>query len=78
MSIVKLFSSEKEYDLFEMMPKWAIAIDDEKVNIEDLIASWKNPGAIIRVKGSPHKSMLFMPNPDSDAIGCVAGWISEE
>jgi hypothetical protein len=55
-----------------------LAVDQNRVNIEDLIFSLDNPGrlGIVRVEGDPN-GIKFFPLPGQDMTGCIAGWISE-
>lgn len=52
-----------------------IAIWDGYVNLADLLNS--RPGGIVRCRQKP-ADCISIVHPDMSAVGCVAGWISEE
>lgn len=60
-----------------MIPWPVVFVDKANVNNSDLLESWR-PGAIIRCDGTPHIMVRFVDGADLSAMGCVAGWISEE
>ena len=68
---------ESQYDrLMGMTDPWFVAVNEFSVNLDDLLNL--KPGGIVRCTGSPGEAIkLFVP-PQWDALGCVAGWISEE
>ncbi len=54
-----------------------IAIDQNRVNIEDLVAS-ELPGAIVRCDGNPNDCINVVIPGAIETLGCVGGWISDE
>ncbi len=61
-----------------MLPLPVIFVDADKVNIDDLLNP-NAPGQIVRCYGDPNISVKWIePLSQADALGCVAGWISEE
>lgn len=67
--------SPKMDDLYAMGAFGFMAVDLDRVNLDDLMNA--EPGAIVRVRGNPADCIKFYSG-DSDAVGCVAGWISED
>lgn len=67
-------ATDKEQRLF-LMGGMFIAIDQRVVNLRDLLEM--RPGSVVRCEGSPADAIMVVPM-DNDAIGCVAGWISED
>ena len=54
-----------------------VAIDEDRVNIEDICAP-ECTGKIVRVRGDPMECITVFCAPDPMAAGCLAGWISED
>lgn len=68
-------SANKLTELDAMSCAGFLAIDESLVNWDDLLDAW--PGKIVRVIGDPRKAIVHMA-AENNAIGCVAGWISED
>ena len=60
-----------------MGPFGFVAVDQARVNIDDMCAP-SQAGKIVRVYGDPSTAIVFFAPPDSETLGCVAGWISDE
>lgn len=73
---MKLIANDHESRLYEMDAFGLICVNKGTVNLEDLFHAV--PGAIIRVDGNPNDSIKFISPFDAPALGCIAGWISEE
>ena len=59
------------------MVSWPVVfVNQREVNSHDVIDM--RPGSIIRCNDNPNMVVWFMPIAELDAMGCVAGWISEE
>jgi hypothetical protein len=48
----------------------------DRVNLNDLCNAVR-PGSIVRCDGIPSECVTYIPG-DEPALGCVAGWISED
>jgi hypothetical protein len=74
----KLFATDHERRLLGMGAFGAILVDVDRVNLDDLLASYSRPGAIVRCDGNPRDCVEVVQLGDGFALGCIAGWISEE
>jgi hypothetical protein len=54
-----------------------VAVDPERVNLEDLCAG-PGEGRIVRVLGDPRECIQVFAAGSDETLGCVAGWISED
>ena len=54
-----------------------VAVDDSRVNIDDLLSPCV-PGKIVRVRGNPADCIAVYSSADAETLGCIAGWISDE
>lgn len=66
--------TEQELRLFDMGGTF-IAVDIDNVNLEDLMSC--RPGGIVRCHGNPAEVISVFAF-ENTALGCVAGWISDE
>ena len=73
---MQLIANENERRLYEMDCFGFIAVRVGWVNIDDLLGAV--PGAIIRIQGRPQDCIKFYPPMDAPALGCIAGWVSDE
>jgi hypothetical protein len=70
--------SEREMRLFAMGAFGFIAIDEGNVNLDDLLNAHKHPMAIVRCYGNPNECIKFVPSLNTEALGCVAGWLNDD
>ena len=54
-----------------------VAVDTDRVNLEDLCAGLCE-GRIVRVRGNPADCITVFAAGSDETLGCVAGWISED
>ncbi len=73
-------TQEKLADLYAMeASRGFFAIDERRVNIEDLIESLDGRHVgIVRCYGDPREAITHFWAQGSITGGCIAGWISEE
>lgn len=57
---------------------WFVGIDVDRVQLDDLLRATEHPGAIIRCYGPPSDVMQVHVMPYDEALGCIAGFISED
>ena len=55
-----------------------VAVDTDRVNLDDLVRGYGREGAIVRCYGDPRSCIAVFCAPESETLGCVAGWISED
>jgi hypothetical protein len=69
---------DEERRLLDMMdPPPFLAAHVDLVNLDDLL-NCHIPGAIVRTRADPRECIQWVVPPAQEALGCVAGWISEE
>jgi hypothetical protein len=54
-----------------------VAVDADRVNLDDLINSGGAAGSIVRCIGNPSDCIAVYASEQADTLGCVAGWISD-
>jgi hypothetical protein len=64
------------YQRLEIMAGGVWLVDTSRMNVRDLLDS--RPGQIIRCDGPPSECVTYIPGDQEPALGCVAGWISDE
>lgn len=74
-SIVLDAAPSKMRDLYAMNAFGWLAVDVDRVNIDDLLDMQE--GGIVRVKGNPKTAIQFFAS-ENEALGCIAGWHSED
>lgn len=65
-------------ELMAMGPFGFVAVDQWRVNLQDLILALEKPGAIVRCEGDPRECIQVYSDDTSAVLGCVAGWVSED
>jgi hypothetical protein len=54
-----------------------VAVDAERVNLDDLINSGGVAGSVVRCRGNPRDCIAVYASEQAETLGCVAGWISD-
>ena len=65
-------------ELMAMGPFSFVAIDRDRVNIDDLIECLEGRGGVVRCNGDPKDCITVFSEDVGAFSGCVAGWISED
>ena len=65
-------------ELMAMGPFGFVAVDEDRVNLDDLIHALSRPGSIVRCYGDPRECIQVYSDDSSAILGCVAGWMSED
>ena len=76
MNDVKFMETVDGKLLRSLGPFGFIAVDPVYVDLDDMCNM--RPGAIVRVRGNPYDAIRVYALPESDTLGCIASWISEE